>query len=180
MALPSGADPRTEQQREGTDPRTGTHSKRNVNCPCCPVSFLSWQSEVFLVSARWFFCPVPACSCLCFRLLFWPWASCSSSRREGRRVKRKGADPRTGLFRYPPLRNMFYFFSAKFEEELHGFVFGYLDILTAADDCTLKCVGHMFVQFLVTGHFRFPISLSPWDEPLGALWRPHHFLALGL
>ena len=32
----------------------------------------------------------------------WPWASRSSSQREGRRVKLRGTDPRTGLFRYPP------------------------------------------------------------------------------
>ena len=58
----------------------------------------------FLISGRWFSCRVPAGSRRCFCLLFWPWASCSSSRREGRRVKRKGTDPRTSLFRYPPLR----------------------------------------------------------------------------
>ena len=32
---------------------------------------------------------------------YWPRASCSSSQREGRRVKPRGTDPRTGLFRYP-------------------------------------------------------------------------------
>ena len=38
---------------------------------------------------------------------YWPRASRSSSQREGRRVKFRGTDPRTGLFRYLPSLSTF-------------------------------------------------------------------------
>ena len=105
VALPSGADPRTGQRAPTQEPAI-TKAKR--------------------VSAR-VFCLLPVLACLCrgfpgsgslvlrpcpFGFLFgfcpllvsflWPRASRSSSQREGRRVKLRGTDPRTGLFRYLP------------------------------------------------------------------------------
>ena len=48
-----------------------------------------------------------------FLSILWPRASCSSSRREGRRARRKGTDPSTGPFRYPST-NVEYVFNLKF------------------------------------------------------------------
>ena len=94
---------RPQNRAKGADPRTGTPKKgRNVflhwflACLCqgfpgsgslvlrpCPFGFLFG------------FCPLLVS-------FLWPRASRSSSQREGRRVKLRGTDPRTGLFRYPP------------------------------------------------------------------------------
>ena len=99
-ALPSGT---AQNRAKGADPRTGNLKGEKCFCPV--------------------FCLLPVLACLClvspgsgsrvprpcpFGFLFvlvpphvsfyWPRASRSSSQREGRRVKRKGTDPRTGLF----------------------------------------------------------------------------------
>ena len=89
---------------KGADPRTDTPLRRNVFLPWCPVSSLSWPAcaGAFLVPGRWFSGPAPSGSSLFFvPPLFWPRASRSSTRREGRRVKRRGTDPRTGPFWVP-------------------------------------------------------------------------------
>ena len=78
-----------------------------------------------------------------------------------------------------PFTQYVYIFSAMYEEVLHGFGLGYLVIFTTADDFTLKCVGDVFSQYWVTGHFWFLFSPSPLHDRGGARWRPHHFLALG-
>ena len=100
-ALPSGTDPRTGQRAPTQEPAI---------------------SKAKSGSAR-VFCLLPVLACLCrgspgsgslvlrpcpFGFLFvfvppdvsfyWPRASRSSSQREGRRVKRRGTDPRTGPF----------------------------------------------------------------------------------
>ena len=103
-ALPSGTDPRTGQRAPTQEPAI---------------------SKAKSVSAR-VFCLLPVLACLClvspgsgsrvlrpcpFGFLFvlvpphvsfyWPRASRSSSQREGRRVKRRGTDPRTATGRRP-------------------------------------------------------------------------------
>ena len=102
-ALPSGTDPRTGQRAPTQEPALQKRRKEFLPggvlfspCPGLPVPGLSW----FRVAGS------PALplrvSCLfLFRLMFlfyWPRASRSSFRREGRRVKRRGTDPRTGPF----------------------------------------------------------------------------------
>ena len=99
-ALPSGADPRTGQRAPTQEPallkgekcfRTGVLAclcrgfpgSRSLVLRPCPFGFL-----FVLVPPRVSF--------------YWPRASRSSSQREGRRVKLRGTDPRTGLFRYLP------------------------------------------------------------------------------
>ena len=119
MVLSSGADPSTEQQTKGADPRTGT--LKGVLCrlplgpslswlavrgslgfgfpgspalswrvPVCVFCSLSWP---WVLSFFFFLFTGDVPSTVSFR---WPWASRSSSPREGRRVNRVGADPRTG------------------------------------------------------------------------------------
>ena len=98
---------RPQNRAKGADPRTGTPKRRKVFLPGCSVFSLSWPAcaGAFLVPGPWFSGPAPSGSGLFwFRLVFyfnWPRASRSSSQREGRRVKLRGTDPRTGFFRYP-------------------------------------------------------------------------------
>ena len=98
---------RPQNRAKGADPRTGSPKRRKVFLPGGSVFSLSWPAcaGAFLVPGRWFSGPAPSGSGLFwFRLVFyfnWPRASRSSSQREGRRVKLRGTDPRTGLFRYP-------------------------------------------------------------------------------
>ena len=93
-------------------------------------------SKAKSVSAR-VFCLLPVLACLCrgfpgsgslvlwpcpfgFRFVLvpprfsfnWPRASRSSSQREGRRVKLRGTDPRTGFFRYPSTYGFVVYFVA--------------------------------------------------------------------
>ena len=90
-------------------------SMRKVKRPWCPVSFLSWLAVRGFLSALGslvrFPCPGVFLS-IFFSFFgrrpknrsvpsFGRGASSSSSRREGRRVRRKGTDPRTGPFRHP-------------------------------------------------------------------------------
>ena len=98
-ALPSGADPRTEQAASTLEPAIFIRKvKRFSACPGWPFRFF------FLVSVRWFSFPVPVCFCFFFLLLF---LATGRGRHvpapgwEGRRVEGKGTDPRTGFFRYP-------------------------------------------------------------------------------
>ena len=88
---------------------------REVLRPWCPVSPRpGWPCRgLFLPSCRWFSCPVPTCSCLCFFVpppgsFFWPRASRSSSGREGRRVRLlsfsgNGHRPKNRFFQVSPL-----------------------------------------------------------------------------
>ena len=97
---------RPQNRAKGADPRTGTPPRRNVFLPWCPVSSLSWPAcaGAFLVPGRWFSSPAPSGSCLfLFRLLFLSTGRgrhvpAPRAQREGRRVKRRGTDPRTGPF----------------------------------------------------------------------------------
>ena len=104
-ALPSGTDPRTGQRAPTQEPALlkgetcfcpGVLSSP---CPGLPVAGLSW----FRVAGS----PalplrVPVCFVPPDVSFPWPRASSrSSSRREGRRVKRRGTDPRTGTGHRP-------------------------------------------------------------------------------
>ena len=114
MALPSSADPRTEQ--EGHRPKNQHSCKaKRVSAlvswsPSCPGPACAWA---FLVPGRWFSGPAPSGSSLfLFRLMF---LSIGRGRRvpapSGRDVgssagaptqePAQGADPRTGFYRYP-------------------------------------------------------------------------------
>ena len=104
---------RPQNRAKGADPRTGNLKGEKCFCPV--------------------FCLLPVLACLClvspgsgsrvprpcpFGFLFvlvpphvsfyWPRASRSSSQREGRRVKRKGTDPRTGPFREVSLLTQYF------------------------------------------------------------------------
>ena len=104
-ALPSGTDPRTGQRAPNQEPALlkgetcfcpGVLSSP---CPGLPVPGLSWFR----------FTGSPALPLLLVPLCFvppdvsfpWPRASRSSSQREGRRVKRRGTDSRTGTGHRP-------------------------------------------------------------------------------
>ena len=103
-ALPSGTDPRTGQRAPTQEPALlkgetcfcpGVLSSP---CPGLPVAGLSW----FRVAGS----PalplrVPVCFVPPDVSFPWPRASRSSSQREGRRVKRRGTDPRTGTGHRP-------------------------------------------------------------------------------
>ena len=98
---------RPQNRAKGADPRTGNLKGEKCSCPgvlsspCpgLPVPGLSW------FPGRWFSGPCP----FGFLFLFvppdvsfhWPRASRSSSQREGRRVKIRGTDPRTGTGHRP-------------------------------------------------------------------------------
>ena len=109
---------RPQNRAKGADPRTGNLKGEKCFCPV--------------------FCLLPVLACLClvspgsgsrvprpcpFGFLFvlvpphvsfyWPRASRSSSQREGRRVKRKGTDPRTGLFEVSLFTQYFLTFSLR-------------------------------------------------------------------
>ena len=98
---------RPQNRTKGADPRTGTPLKRNVFLPWCPVSSLSWPACAWslLAPVRWFSGLAPSGSWFVFVpplvSFYWPRASRSSSRREGRRVKRKGTDPSTSTGHRP-------------------------------------------------------------------------------
>ena len=97
-------------------------AKRKETFPCCPARsgvlaywWLSLRLGLVLLSlwlSGFGFFPFPlllfrATSQGTFASGLWPRASRSSSRREGRRARRMGTDPRTGLFKYPSLRSTF-------------------------------------------------------------------------
>ena len=97
---------RPQNRAKGADPRTGNLKRETCFCPgvlsspCpgLPVPGLSW----FRVAGS----PalplrVPVCFVPPDVSFHWPRASRSSSQREGRRVKRRGTDPRTGTGRRP-------------------------------------------------------------------------------
>ena len=164
------------------------HSKKGETCFCSG----SWPACAWslLVPVRWFSGPAPSGSCLfLFRLMFLftgrgrhvPAPSGrdvgSSSEWAPTQEPELGTDPRTGFFRYPSTQYA-YIFSAMYEEVWLGFGLGYLVIFTTADDFTLKCVGDVFSQYWVTGHFWFLVSPSPLHDRGGARWRPHHFWML--
>ena len=97
-----GCDPRTDQNVVGVlSPHGGAGN------PHCLVSdadgsgqvhglFANPASLVPATSATATACRPGAPTQEPVQSFLWPWASCSSSLREGRRVKRRGADPRTG------------------------------------------------------------------------------------
>ena len=99
-ALPSGAVPRTVQRAPTQEP--ALQKRRNV--------FLHWflacLCRGFPGSGSLVLRPCPFGFLFVFVpphvSFYWPRASRSSSQREGRRVKLRGTDPRTGLFRYHP------------------------------------------------------------------------------
>ena len=98
-ALPSGAVPRTVQRAPTQEP--ALQKRRNVFRP----GVLACLFRGFPGSGSLFLWPCP----FGFRFVLvpprfsfiWPRASHSSSQREGRRVKLRGTDPRTGFVRYP-------------------------------------------------------------------------------
>ena len=93
---------RPQNRAKGADPRTGTPQRRNVFLPGCFVLSLSWPAcgGAFLGSpALPLRVPVCFCSALCFFLL--AAGVTFQLPAGGRRVKRRGTDPRTGFFRYP-------------------------------------------------------------------------------
>ena len=155
---------RPQNRTKGADPRTGTLQRRKVFLPGCSVFSLSWPAcaGAFLVPGRWFSGPAPSVSCLFCSApdvsFYWPRASLSCSQREGRRVKRRGTDPRTGTGRRPKDRLL----------QVSPFT-QYVYIFSAID---------VFSQYWVTGHFWFLFSPSPLHDRGGARWRPHHFWML--
>ena len=175
VVLSSGADLSTEQQTKGADPRTGTLKGVLCRLPLVPPPVLAGRAVLPWLRVPWFSCPVLAGSCPCFLFpllacgsfllfslfsgdvpstvpFFWPRASHSKSQREGRRVKRKGTDPSTGTGHRPKKRlfQMFHFTQ---------YFLSCSQLCTrrsciTADDWALRCVGDVFAQYLVTGHFR--------------------------
>ena len=97
---------RPQNRAKGADPRTGNLKGEkwfcpgvlSSPCPGLPVPGFSWfrvaGSPALPLRVPLFFVP-PHVS------FYWPRASRSSSRREGRRGKRRGTDPRTGTGRRP-------------------------------------------------------------------------------
>ena len=94
----------TPEPGKGRRPKIRQSQRRKVFLPGCFVFSLSWPAcaGAFLFPGRWFSGPAPSGSCLFFVppdvSFYWPRASRSSSQREGRRVKCRGTDPRTGPF----------------------------------------------------------------------------------
>ena len=94
---------RPQNRAKGADPRTGNLKGEKCFCPgvlsspCpgLPVPGLSWFRVAGSPALPLRF---PVCLVPLVVSFYWPRASRSSSRREGRRVKRRGTDPRTGPF----------------------------------------------------------------------------------
>ena len=178
---------RPQNRTKGADPRTGNHKGETCFCPgvlsspCpgLPVPGLSWFRVpgslalpllvpfMFLFTGRGRHVPAPSGR-----------DAGSSSEWASSQEPELGTDPRTGFFQVSPFTQYVYIFSAMYEEVLLGFGLGYLVIFTTADDFTLKCVGDVFSQYWVTGHFWFLFSPSPLHVRGGARWRPHHFWML--
>ena len=152
-ALPSGTDPRTGQRAPTQEPALlkgetcfcpGVLSSP---CPGLPVAGLSW----FRVAGS----PalplrVPVCFVPPDVSFHWPRASRSSSQREGRRVKRRGTDPRTGtghrpkdrLFSGTPLRTCFSFISSRLPCSFPSSLLLYFRLCASRSGCfpaTLDC-----------------------------------------
>ena len=75
----------------------------------------------------------------------------TSGQTQGHRPKYRyrATVPRNGFFRCPTLRSIFYPLPSLCTRRS----------CITADDCALKCVGDVFAQYLVTGHFRlFSVS----------------------
>ena len=178
---------RPQNRTKGADPRTGNLKAETCFCPgvlsspCpgLPVPGLSWfrlpgslalpllVPFMFLFTGRGRHVPAPSGR-----------DAGSSSEWAPTQEPELGTDPRTGFFQVSPFTQYVYIFSAMYEEVLLGFGLGYLVIFTTADDFTLKCVGDVFSQYWVTGHFWFLFSPSPLHVRGGARWRPHHFWML--
>ena len=126
---------RPQNRTKGAGPKDRQSQRRNVFLPGCSVFSLSWPAcaGAFLVPCPWFSDPAPSGS---FYVSFhWPRASQGPA-----------------FFRYHPLCSTFTFSRVGL---------GYVVIFTTADDFSLKCVGDVFSQFWVTGHFWFLFSTSP-------------------
>ena len=153
-ALPSGTDPRTGQRAPTQE--LALLKGETCFCPGVFVFSLSWPAcgGAFLVLGRWFSGPAPSGSCLfLLRLMFlspWPRASRSSSQREGRRVKGRGTDPRTGtghrpkdrLFSGTPLRTCFSFISSRLPCSFPSSLLLYFRVCASRSGCfpaTLDC-----------------------------------------
>ena len=103
-ALPSGAVPRTVQRAPTQEPALQKKAKRVSARVFCLLPVLACLCRGFPGSGSLILWPCPFGFLFVFPTdvsLYWPRASRSSSQREGRRVKRRGTDPRTGFFRYP-------------------------------------------------------------------------------
>ena len=135
MALPSGADPQTEQRAPTLEPtnkeRSPTQepalSKRNVFRPWCPVFALAWLAATvpFLV------CSFPGPGPVCFLLLFLAigrgrHVPAPGGRDVGSNVSAPtqepvlGTNPRTGSFRLPSGRSMFLEFGSMHQKPRVG------------------------------------------------------------
>ena len=108
-ALPSRVQQRcprapTPEPGKGRRPKNRQSQRRKVFLPGCFVFSLSWPAcgGAFLVPGSLVLRPCPFGFLFVFVppdvSFYWPRASRSSSQREGRRVKRRGTDPRTGPF----------------------------------------------------------------------------------
>ena len=181
VVLPSGADSSTEQQTKGADPRTGTLKSEMCRfplalpCPGWPCrALLALGSLVLLLCPGGFLSVFFVSSLACGSFFLFPqfferrpkyrsFLSFGRGRRvpapKGRdvgsnaraptQVPVQGTVPRNGFFWCPTLR-IFYL--------LPSYVRGGV---ASRHDCALKCVGDVFPQYLVTGHFRlFSVSSS--------------------